>query len=122
VRAARLVGPRGGGGKVIVQTALPDHPVVRAVADVDVSEFVAIERRRRLDLSLPPFGALATAEGAGADEFARLVGLSEGVRTSRSGDEFLMRASDFDTLAAACAATPWPPQAKIRLAVDPPRL
>lgn len=122
VRAARLVGPRGGGGKVIVQTALPDHPVVRAVADVDVSEFVAIERRRRLDLSLPPFGALATAEGAGADEFARVVGLSEGVRTSRSGDEFLMRASDFDTLAAACAATPWPPQAKIRLAVDPPRL
>ena len=121
-RAARLVGARRGGGKVIVQTALPEHPVVRAVAEVNLAEFVAVERQRRLDLSLPPFGALATAEGPGADEFARLVGLIEGVRTSRSGDVHLLRASDADTLAAACAATPWPPQAKVRLVVDPPRL
>ncbi len=121
-RAARLVGTRRGGGKVIVQTALPEHPVVRAVAEVNLAEFVAVERQRRLDLSLPPFGALATAEGPGADEFARLVGLIEGVRTSRSGDVHLLRASDADTLAAACAATPWPPQAKVRLVVDPPRL
>lgn len=121
-RAARLVGARRSGGKVIVQTALPEHPVVRAVAEVNLAEFVAVERQRRLDLSLPPFGALATAEGPGADEFARLVGLIEGVRTSRSGDVHLLRASDADTLAAACAATPWPPQAKVRLVVDPPRL
>ena len=122
VRAARLAGPRSGGGKIIVQTALPEHPVVSAVAEVNLAEFVAIERQRRLDLSLPPFGALATAEGPGADEFARLVGLNDGVRTSRSGEAYLLRATDADTLATACAQTPWPPQAKIRLVVDPPRL
>ncbi len=122
VRAARLVGPRSGGGKIVVQTALPDHPVVRAVADVDLTAFATSERQRRLDMSLPPFGALAVAEGPGSDEFARLVGLNDGVRTSRSGDVHLLRAADVETLADACAATPWPPQAKIRLVVDPPRL
>jgi primosomal protein N' (replication factor Y) len=122
VRAARLVGPRASGGKLIVQTALPDHPVVRSVGEVDLTRLAFEERNRRLEMAFPPFAAFASAEGPGADEFVERVAEYPGVVAVASGDGFLLRAPSPDALADACARTPWPANAKIRLAVDPPRI
>ena len=45
-------------GRAIVQTYLPDHPVIRAVADEDASEFYEAELEQRRRFGSPPFGRL----------------------------------------------------------------
>ncbi len=58
---AQAVGRAGRGdrpGHAIVQTYLPDHPAIRAVAEGDASEFVAEELERRERFGTPPFGRL----------------------------------------------------------------
>jgi len=122
VRAARLVGSRAGGGKLIIQTALPDHVVVKSVGEVDLARLAFEERARRLEMSFPPFSALAWADGAGAQEFARAVAEWPDVVAVASGDGFLLRAPSADVLADACAGTPWPGSPQLRLGVDPPRI
>ena len=64
-RAARLVGTRERGGRVLVQTRMPDHEAVRAAAHADPALLAAAERELRPALGLPPFGALAAARRAG---------------------------------------------------------
>ena len=63
VRAARVVGPRGGGGLVLVQTRLPMDPVVTAAAAGDPTAVVTAEETRRELLRFPPFGGLAELAG-----------------------------------------------------------
>src|SRR6185312_9104725 len=59
VRAARLVGGRAGGGRLLVQTFLPRHEVLQAVLHADPSRAAKVELSRRELLGLPPFAALA---------------------------------------------------------------
>ena len=47
-------------GRVLIQTHLPDHPVMRALASGDRDRFVAAEIEERQDGGLPPFGRLAS--------------------------------------------------------------
>jgi len=122
VRAARLVGTRARGGRVLIQTAMPDHPVVNALRSLDLSALAESERARRRDLSLPPFATLAEVDGPGADEFTTALSEQPGVMAVANGDGFLVRAGSATSLADACAATPMPANSKIRLAVDPPRV
>src|SRR5690606_24044926 len=68
VRAARLVGRRDRGGRILLQTFLPDHDVVRAALLADPGLIVPGETVRRQMLGLPPFGAIAEISGKGADE------------------------------------------------------
>ena len=70
VRGARLVGPRAGGGRLLVQTFLPRHEVVQAALLADPGRLVEPERDRRRLLGLPPFAALAAVSGPGSDEVA----------------------------------------------------
>src|SRR5690606_23993453 len=51
--AARLLGGRGA-GRLLVQTRVPDHDVVRAVLLADPGRFAAAEAARRAALKLPP--------------------------------------------------------------------
>lgn len=116
-RAGRLVGPRAGGGHVLVQTFVPDHPVLSAARSGNVIglwERTAAERRL---LGLPPFRALAEVEGTGAADFARSTGLEVAVRDGSA----LVRADDWMVLGAALAATERPRGSRLRVAVDPPR-
>ena len=69
-RAARLVGTRGSGGRVLVQTRMPDHEVLAAAVHADPALLADPERELRLSLGLPPFGALALLRGPGAAAFA----------------------------------------------------
>ena len=64
VRAARLVGDRGGAGRVLVQTRVPDHDVITAARSADPMIVADAERARRRVLGFPPFGGLAEISGA----------------------------------------------------------
>jgi len=76
---AQAVGRAGRGdrpGRAIIQTYLPDHPAIRAVADGDAATFVEEELERRRLYGTPPFGRLvrltvALPERPAAEEAAR---------------------------------------------------
>jgi primosomal protein N' (replication factor Y) len=118
VRAARLVGPRRDGGRVLVQTFTPDHELLRAVQLGDPGRLVDEEMARRQMLGLPPFRALGVVEGADAEEFVRATGL-EFALTAKGA---MVRADTWMGLGAALAATPRPPGSRLRVEVDPPRV
>ena len=117
VRAGRLVGPAAGGGRVLVQTFVPDHPVLTAAASGDVAGLWAAASAERRALGLPPFRALAEIEGAGAVEFARSTGLEVAARDGAA----LVRSDDWMVMGAALAAAERPKGSRLRVAVDPPR-
>jgi primosomal protein N' (replication factor Y) (superfamily II helicase) len=54
-------------GRVLVQTHLPDHPVMQALAHGDKDGFLAAELVERRDAALPPYGRLAALILAGRD-------------------------------------------------------
>ena len=63
-RAGRAERP----GRVMVQTFLPDHPVMQAMASGIRDTFIAEEVRAREDLHMPPFGRLVALIVSGAGE------------------------------------------------------
>jgi primosomal protein N' (replication factor Y) len=124
-RAARAVGGRSGGGRVLLQTRQPDHPVVRAAFAGDPGRFTAGELERRRALRYPPAAALALVSGAGAAEWAATAtssgALPAGVEVlGPADDRWLVRAPDWTTLADWLATIPRPQQ-RLRIEVDPPR-
>jgi primosomal protein N' (replication factor Y) len=120
-RAARLVGPRQRGGRILVQTFLPMHPVVQAAVLADPGRLVDDERDRRRALALPPFAALAEISGAGSDEFVASLPPSEQVTVAGGGEHYVARAGDWLTLGAHLNEGVRPAGSRLRIAVDPPR-
>jgi primosomal protein N' (replication factor Y) len=118
VRAARLVGSRARGGRVLVQTFVPDHPLLGAVQLADPGRVVADEMARRELLGLPPYRALGVVEGVDAMEFAEATGL-EFASTTKGA---LVRADTWLQLGTALGSTPRPKGSRLRVAVDPPRV
>jgi primosomal protein N' (replication factor Y) len=116
-RAARLVGGRAAGGRLLVQTFLPRHEVLQAVLLADPWRAAKIELSRREMLGLPPFAALAAVSGNTAEEFATATGLE----ASAAGAVVLLRAPTWDELADAIARTPRPKTSRLRIEVDPAR-
>jgi primosomal protein N' (replication factor Y) (superfamily II helicase) len=129
VRAARLVGPRAGGGRILVQTRLPRHEVIEAAVRAAPGLVADAERPRRRLLDLPPYAALARLTGdapalAAAAEALRAapaVGVSAG---AGSGDDVLVRAPTAEALADALAAafSAGRPLGRLRAEVDPLRV
>jgi primosomal protein N' (replication factor Y) len=62
-RAGRAERP----GRVLIQTHLPDHPVMQALAAGDKERFYAEELAERRDAGMPPFGRLAALIVSGRD-------------------------------------------------------
>jgi primosomal protein N' (replication factor Y) len=121
VRAARLVGARDGGGRVVVQTRVARHEVLDAAVRADPGRLVAVERERRRELRLPPFTALALVSGAAADAFVERLGRPLGIEVQGPLDgRYLLRAPDHRTLCDALAAVERPP-GRLRVEVDPLR-
>jgi primosomal protein N' (replication factor Y) len=126
VRAARLVGARGRGDRLLVQTRVPDHEVLLAASRGDVELMAAPELARRQALSLPPFGGLAALSGAPAAVTAAADLLAErlDVRGPVDGGA-LVRAPSSTALADGLAAidlTPARAQGRLRVEVDPRRV
>jgi primosomal protein N' (replication factor Y) len=118
-RASRLVGGRGGAGRLLLQTRIPDHEVLRAAVHGDPSLLAGPERELRSELGLPPFSALALVGGPGAETYADGLRLQEGITVSSpSPDRRLVRAADHQQLCDALAAVPRP-AARLRVEVDP---
>jgi primosomal protein N' (replication factor Y) (superfamily II helicase) len=119
--AARLLGGRRDGGRLLLQTRLPHHEVVQAALLGDPARVAAVELDRRRLLRYPPMGALATVSGAGAEVFMARLGHPDGVEILGPSDgQWLLRADDHAPLLDALAATPRPP-GRLRIAVDPLR-
>jgi primosomal protein N' (replication factor Y) len=62
-RAGRAQRP----GRVLIQTHLPEHPVMQALAAGDKARFYAEELAQRAEAGLPPFGQLAALVLSGRD-------------------------------------------------------
>ena len=123
VRAGRLVGGRGSGGRVLVQTHLPDHEVIKAATLGDPGRFDDPERDRRAMYGFPPHGAVAEVGGTAAEAFvAALDPPPLGVKVVGPHDgTWQVRAPDHHTLCTALDGVARP-SGRLRLAIDPPRL
>ncbi len=121
VRAARLVGPRSRGGRILVQTFVPHHEVIQAALLADPGRMVGAERDRRRMLALPPFGAYAEISGAGSDEFVASIPATEGVEVVGASSEYVVRAGDWMELGRTINRGVRPPGSRLRIAVDPTR-
>ena len=120
-RAARLVGPRARGGRILVQTFLPEHMVLQAAVHADPGKLAEEERTQRESLGLPPFGAYAEIAGKGSDEFVASLPPEEGVIVAKSGEGYVARANDWMTLGKVLSEGERKPGRRLRIAVDPPR-
>ncbi len=120
-RAARITGPRTAGGRILLQTRLPDDPAVVAAFRADPALLARSERDRRQELGLPPYGAIAVVSGPAAGDFMARLGNPLDIRIAPDpGGQFYLRASDYDTLCNALAAVERPP-GRLRIDVDPIR-
>ena len=118
-RASRLVGTRQSGGRVLVQTRMPDHEALQAAAHADPMLLAGPERDLRSALELPPFGALAVLRGPGAAVYAeRLRAGGDVTLSSVDPERWLVRAPDHTVLCDALAAAPRPAE-RLRVEVDP---
>ncbi|HUP85093.1 MAG TPA: hypothetical protein VM143_05435 [Acidimicrobiales bacterium] len=118
-RAGRLVGGRRSGGRVIVQTRVPDHDVLHAALHGDPTRLATVEAERRAALRFPPSSAIAVVSGPAAPE---LIGRLQGVELlGPDGGSWLVRADGHGRLADAFAEAGRPP-GRLRIEVDPLRV
>ncbi len=120
-KAARLLGPRRRGGRLMVQTFLPHHDVIQAALLADPARLLDAERRRRELLDLPPAAALASVSGRGSDEVARQLRVVDGFTVGGDADDYLVSAPSWDQLGRAIIDADRPKGSRVRVAVDPPR-
>jgi primosomal protein N' (replication factor Y) len=120
VRAARLLGDRSAGGRLLVQTTIPRHEVLQAVLLADPGRLFEPELERRRALRFPPAAALARVTGAGAPEYVAQLADLEVAGNEATG--YLLRAMEWNVLGTALASAARPPKSRLRIEVDPPRL
>lgn len=110
-------------GRLLVQTRLPDHPVVRAALLAEPGLVAAAEGPVRAALRLPPVTAMALVSGPAAGEYGAALAAAAGddVEVRGPGDgTWTVRADDHRALADLLAAVPRPP-GRLRVEVDPVR-
>jgi primosomal protein N' (replication factor Y) len=122
VRAARVVGSRATGGRVVVQTRLPRHEVLDAALHADPGRLVVAERANRQALRYPPFSALAVVSGVAAPMFVERLAATADIDVLGPNDgRWLVRATDHGALADALAGVERP-LGRLRVEVDPHRV
>jgi primosomal protein N' (replication factor Y) len=120
-RAARVVGGRSGGGRLLLQTRLPSSEVIDAAVHADPARLAVVEAARRAALRLPPEVAMALVSGEAAPAYADALSCADGVEVlGPSRGRWLVRAPDHGVLCGALAATPRP-AGRLRVEVDPLR-
>lgn len=119
--ASRLV--RGRIGRILIQTRIPDHPVIRAALRAEPAVLSDHEIPIRRALNLPPFRHLALLSGPGAEAYVAALKAEPGARTEvlgPDGDSWMVKARSATDLADALAGVTRPPE-RVRVAVDPAR-
>ena len=139
VRAARLVGARSADApwaRLQVQTRVPEHPLLTAIARGEPAEVLAEEVAIRRTSGLPPFAALALVSGVLAPAYAESLRREADVTTNPDAtapsattpvsplgdDRFLVRADTHESLCDLLARTPRPSGRGLRVEVDPASL
>jgi len=118
-RASRLVGGRGQGGRVVVQTTHPEHDLLRAVQKGDLGGWISAEIARRRLLRLPPYAALALVDGRRAEEFLSGLGSEASVELNPlGGDRWLVRAADHQVLCDLLCTKKRPKGLRVRIDPD----
>lgn len=121
-RAARLVGGRREGGRLLLQTRTPDHEVCKAALLGDPTRVSAAEDQRRELLGFPPHQVLAEVGDQAAEGFVAGIPPDRGVDVQGPlQGTWRLRAPDHATLCDVLAEVPRPP-GRLRLSVDPLRL
>lgn len=124
VRAARLVGPRSGGGRVLVQTRLRSHPVLTAAAAADPTQWLNGEVERRSQMRQPPASTWALVSGAAAQTYIERLSAAPGAGALEidgpADGIWRIRCDDRSALLDVLEATKRPP-GRLRVAVDPLR-
>ncbi len=126
VRGARLLDDPG---RLLLQTRLPDHEVVRAARWSDPMVVAGAERTRRAALGFPPFGGLAEVSGGPEAVAAACAAVAAAGATVlgpvADGSRALVRAP---SVAALCDALAAPAvevartRGRLRIDVDPRRV
>lgn len=121
--AARRLGPKSGGGKLIIQTHRPDDVVVQAALSGDPGRVAKAQRDVRQVFQQPPYGVWALLSGAGAEEYVAAVhefidGHDSPVRINRLEDRFRLTAPDHPSLLELLASVDRPAE-RLRIEVDP---
>jgi primosomal protein N' (replication factor Y) len=130
VRAGRLVGARGSGpswARVLVQTRVPDHPVLAGAAAGEPAAVLDAEAEIRRASGLPPFSALALVSGALAPAYAEALARASGADPAVSvspldASRFLVQAPEHDPLCDLLAGVARPAGRGLRVEVDPTAL
>ena len=117
--ASRLV--RGRSGRVLIQTRVPDHPVVAAAVHAEPSRAEEGQPELRRALRLPPYSALALIHGDAARDWVGALKGVEVIGPDPSG-RWMVKAPDHTTLCNALAAVSRPATGTLRVAVDPARI
>ena len=121
IRASRLVGARSGGGRVLVQTRMPDHEVLGAARHADSRRLAISDLDTRRILSQPPISAWAIVSGKAGGEFVERLGKPDGVEVVGTADgRWRIRSSDRELLLDALGAVERP-GGRLRVEVDPLR-
>jgi primosomal protein N' (replication factor Y) len=134
VRGARVLTPQmpttGTASRMLIETRMPDHEVVRAAVTGETLAVTRAERARREELGFPPFGGVAALRGeveaitAACDALRTVSNHVEVLGPVDSGRRALVRARSWITLADALA-TPAMDAAhalgRLRIDVDPRR-
>ena len=121
IRAARLVGSRG---TVVVQTRTPNHPLLMAFGDSNVTEGLMewnlkdIEQRRVF--SLPPFAELVSVSLADDESFVGMPTL-DGVDTALMSGQLILKSISRDSLREAIDVLRGHYGARLRVHADPTR-
>jgi primosomal protein N' (replication factor Y) len=119
--AARRVGPRAGGGRIVVQTRTPDDDVVQAALHGDPKRVAESQRDVRRVFAQPPYGAWAAISGTGAATFIdrlRELDTDDVLRIAQLGDRWRVSADGHEPLLALVNAVERPPE-RIRVEIDP---
>ena len=117
--AARRVGPKASGGRVVIQTHRPDDVVVQAAVNGDPGRVATAQRDIRKVFRQPPYGAWALVSGAGAEAYISNLGPhGAALQINRLGDRWRVAAADHETLLGAINATDRPAE-RIRIEIDP---
>lgn len=130
IRSARRLGARARNGVLLVQTSMPEHPVVQAVAQADPLLVADYERPAREAMGFPPFGGLAALRGSVEAVKHCCAALTEaGVRVlgpTTHGDQTVALVHGRDSEVVADALAEILPGAralgKLRIEVDPLRV
>ena len=121
VHAARLVGARENGGRILIQTRMPQHPVLQAAINADPGSVARTELEMRKQLRQPPESHWAVISGSSAAEFVERLGQRDGLEVMNANNtRWRVRSNDRELLLETLSSVERP-TGRLRIEINPLR-